>query len=493
MVTRSRRNATDKDGRVWDNEKFGTPRAHHQSPARTFSLLTSSDRPAFLMTDHQSVFGSNPNAVLGASWGQAPASHQQGNQANHWNQAASSGSNSLYDDGSDDSFDDDDDEDDDYAPLQMTSWGTQTTDKEGTTQINIGWDSLIDPNIKIKPGGIGSGNLHRRGANYKPVDEEYILNQRLNKQSIPGSGKKKKKGKKSKGPGAPTPPRSAPPSTKASRPPPTQPRSTFQSRPPPQGAGAWGSGQLVDKPFWEMQAPSKPEFTPPANDWQAPSAGSLASKYAPKPSAASAPAPAPAPGAPQPVQPQPPQQWQQWQQQQQQPQQQPQQQWQQYSADTSSSLQSKWATASAPTTPPSSSSQAVPPPPAASGSAASKYAPSSAASKYAPQNLGGSADSIYAPPKPTTAPATAPAPAPPKERKLLFKFMIELVPGISAPLPVYDTSNYLELVDEFAQNHNLHIQDQARHAFASKIAALVDQQMQRRAAAASSSSPQQHQ
>ncbi|KAI9483430.1 MAG: hypothetical protein EXX96DRAFT_648169 [Benjaminiella poitrasii] len=45
------------------------------------------------------------------------------------------------------------------------------------------WDDLVDPSFKLKGGGIGSGNLHRRGRNYKPVSEATILNQR--QQNMP--------------------------------------------------------------------------------------------------------------------------------------------------------------------------------------------------------------------------------------------------------------------------------------------------------------------
>ncbi|KAI8885011.1 hypothetical protein K501DRAFT_137026, partial [Backusella circina FSU 941] len=35
----------------------------------------------------------------------------------------------------------------------------------------ISWNDLKDPNIQMKPGGIGLGNLHRTGNNFKPHSE----------------------------------------------------------------------------------------------------------------------------------------------------------------------------------------------------------------------------------------------------------------------------------------------------------------------------------
>ncbi|KAI9314041.1 hypothetical protein BX666DRAFT_1969666 [Dichotomocladium elegans] len=40
------------------------------------------------------------------------------------------------------------------------------------------WHTLIDHNFKDRNDGLGSGNLHRAGTNFKPVDEEAILRQR---------------------------------------------------------------------------------------------------------------------------------------------------------------------------------------------------------------------------------------------------------------------------------------------------------------------------
>ncbi|KAI9496247.1 hypothetical protein BDB00DRAFT_809625, partial [Zychaea mexicana] len=100
----------------------------------------------------------------------------------------------------------DEEESDDDAPLAISSWGEQTTTKEGTTEYNVsaeGWAALIDPNFKLGPGGLGSGNLHRKGGNYRPVDEEYILNHRLKKGGPMPGGKKKKRSKK---PNSSTPP-----------------------------------------------------------------------------------------------------------------------------------------------------------------------------------------------------------------------------------------------------------------------------------------------
>lgn len=65
--------------------------------------------------------------------------------------------------------------DDEYGPLAST-WGDQA--KDTNADVIEAWRSLADPNAKLGPKGLGSGGLHRRGKNYKPVDEEVILKQR---------------------------------------------------------------------------------------------------------------------------------------------------------------------------------------------------------------------------------------------------------------------------------------------------------------------------
>ncbi|GAA5800084.1 hypothetical protein HPULCUR_005506 [Helicostylum pulchrum] len=71
------------------------------------------------------------------------------------------------------------DSEDEYGPID-SSWGLQTSNPT-TPNESKGWDSLIDPNIKVGPNGLGAGDLHRKGRNFKPIEEEYILAQRLNK------------------------------------------------------------------------------------------------------------------------------------------------------------------------------------------------------------------------------------------------------------------------------------------------------------------------
>ncbi|CAO3619799.1 unnamed protein product [Cunninghamella echinulata] len=74
--------------------------------------------------------------------------------------------------------------DNEYAPISLAAWGDQqkkTKDNGDDDKDKVAdWHSLANPSLKVKSGGIGSGGLHRRGPNYKPVDEEYILQQRLN-------------------------------------------------------------------------------------------------------------------------------------------------------------------------------------------------------------------------------------------------------------------------------------------------------------------------
>lgn len=75
--------------------------------------------------------------------------------------------------------------DDEYAPIEATTWGSQTplqADNQSEVAIEAkGWDSLLDPSVKEGPNNLGSGNLHRKGTNFKPIGEDLILAQRLNK------------------------------------------------------------------------------------------------------------------------------------------------------------------------------------------------------------------------------------------------------------------------------------------------------------------------
>ncbi|OBZ90102.1 hypothetical protein A0J61_01871, partial [Choanephora cucurbitarum] len=281
---------------------------------------------------------------------------------------------------SDDEYYSDDSE---YAPIEATAWGSQSIAADGTTNVNLtvqGWESLIDPNIKVKDGGIGSGQLHRQGRNFQPIDEQMIIDRRLGKPVASTSGKKKR-GKK--GPRPMGHPSSAPPGGKK-KPfaAPLKPVSSSAYRAREAiTTGPWASAELASTPFWES----------PANRTNS---GTSASKYA-TPSA-----PSSAPVTPS----RPPQQQSQWHQieqqeqqqsqyrnQQQQQQQRPQQQQQQsqWSAPAPAQ-QSQW---SAPA--PAQQSQWAPPaqqhPPAPAvppqstgfgGTGASKYA-STAQSKWA--------------------------------------------------------------------------------------------------------------
>ncbi|KAJ8654846.1 hypothetical protein O0I10_009411 [Lichtheimia ornata] len=347
-----------------------------------------------------------------------------------------------YDDDDLSSYDDSEEED---MPLQISSWGTQKVNDSGTTEVNLtmeGWKSLIDPNAKIGPNGIGTGNLHRRGANFKPVDEENILNHRLKKGPIqpkaPGSKKKKKK--------APTPRPTPPPSARGRggyggrvpRPPPST------TRPPPSGMSGtgWGSGQLAETPFWEQparaqQPPPQPQQPQPSNNWQAPSSGAAASKYATGASASKyAPQPTPPTSTGSAAS--------------------------RYATPTGSSA-SKYATPTPQLSqPPSASSSTTSFSSPATGAAASKYATGAAASKYAPQQQ-------------QQVPPTIPPPPPPAplERKPILTFNIELVPGVSAPLNVYESSDPRDVVDTFEREHHLTMTPEAKQAFATHVAAFV--------------------
>ncbi|KAI9346334.1 hypothetical protein BD770DRAFT_446725 [Pilaira anomala] len=174
-------------------------------------------------------------------------------------------------DESDDSYQTIDEDDDEYEPLSITGWGDTAVKEEEEEPAN--WNSLIDSSIKVKAGGIGSGNLHRRGGNFRPLSEEHILAQRLSKP-IPGkkSGASKSRGGKKKKAGASV--ASRPPARHSTKPPtrPPPPRATAFARKappapyvPPERArpanapvSSWSQAPLVETPFWESQKPKTP-------------------------------------------------------------------------------------------------------------------------------------------------------------------------------------------------------------------------------------------
>lgn len=349
-----------------------------------------------------------------------------------------------------------DESDDEYAPLQISGWGTQQT-QEGTTEVTVsmeGWSSLVDPTVKMKAGGIGSGQLHRKGKNFKPVDEQLILDRRLGKPlpkgGLNGEAKKKKK-KKGKG-GAPPQSKMPPPPPKPSK---TMPPTFNRNRPPIKpGASAWSSNALVETPFWE-----KPN-------------GSAASKWAdPVPAAT----PASAPPVTQPSswsqqqqqqRSQPPQQ-QQWAQPPQQPQQQqwaqpqPQQQWAQPQPQ-----QQQW-----------SHPQPQQQQPQSMWAQPQQQQPYQQAPGWPHQPLLGTNASKYATPSAQTQSfAHPPQPAisqKPDIPKLTFK--IELAPGVTANLPVYANDNPVDVVNEFEKKHHLVMSDAAKAKFAERVAMLLSQ------------------
>ncbi|KAI9251169.1 hypothetical protein EDC94DRAFT_295888 [Helicostylum pulchrum] len=331
--------------------------------------------------------------------------------------------------------------DDEYEPVNVASWGNQTVTDEGTTQIDIGWGSLVDPNVKVKAGGVGSGQLHRRGGNFKPLDEQFIINQRLGKP-IPKalSGGKKKGGKRPKGPPpARRPPPSSSSSSSSSMRPPSS--SMYRSRAPvAPGQGPWGSGELASTPFWEQPANSSVS-------------GTNASKYA-------TPAPAAAPQRQQP----PPQQYQQ------------QQQYQQYQQP-----------AAVPAAPVAPARQPEPTKPITStllGSGASKYATSAPAQQY---------QQYQQPPPPPQQrqqqqyqqPVQQPVQQPSQQQQRqpsevthrfdlpCLNFNIEMAPGINAKLSVYSDDDPVKVVDRFERDHNLIMSDEQKSRFADKVARLL--------------------
>jgi hypothetical protein len=155
--------------------------------------------------------------------------------------------------------DDDEDyetDDDSYEDIDMAAWGDNKKEE-------VGWHTLVDPSFKVKAGGIGSGDLHRRGGNFKPVSEQFILSQRL-KKGIPAtsSGTKKKKKKKSKS-STVAAPAAKPVLIAGNRNRPYVPvklTSVTQRAPiKDPNATAWGKLPLSSTPFWEEKGTKKEE------------------------------------------------------------------------------------------------------------------------------------------------------------------------------------------------------------------------------------------
>ncbi|KAI7887158.1 hypothetical protein K492DRAFT_202767 [Lichtheimia hyalospora FSU 10163] len=192
---------------------------------------------------------------------------------------------------------DSDNSDDEYGPV-MAAWGDQTQPANTSIDSNAspGWDTLLDPTFKIKSNGIGSGDLHRKGRNYKPVNEDEILRQRLKLPSTQPNNKKKRPQKASSKASSYHDSNYAKqqqqhqqqkrimqsaPSTSSSMkrsqptptpPPPPPPPPTI--RPPPKVNNAWTQQSLVSEPFWEHPPPSSGQQN---NHTSAPSSSTTAS------------------------------------------------------------------------------------------------------------------------------------------------------------------------------------------------------------------------
>ncbi|KAI9470866.1 MAG: hypothetical protein EXX96DRAFT_586009 [Benjaminiella poitrasii] len=352
-----------------------------------------------------------------------------------WKQAQLSQWNEEHSEYSDEDEYSDDDE---YAPIEATTWGSQTVGNDGVTNVSLtasGWEALIDPSVKIKANGVGSGQLHRKGNNYIPVDEAAIINRRLGKpvpKGAMGPGKKKTKGKKSKpSSGASTPKKAVlvPPSSSAHR-----FRETVTS-------GPWANAELASTPFWSQ--PSSATH------------GSGASKYATTPAVPAA-APAPRPAVAQPSFTQP--------------------------AFTQPAFTKPVAPAPAPAKPASQSLFTQ-------GSFASKYASPTPdkqpqppqqplqQQQQPPQQQQQPPQQQQQPPqqqqqpfafeKPASSNTTTTQQTPvfPRLDAPVLNFNIELTPGVNAKFSVYIDDDPLEVVNKFEKEHHLEMNDMAKQRF----------------------------
>lgn len=342
----------------------------------------------------------------------------------NWDQAQRDQWDNNYSEYSDEEGYSDEEEEDD-APLQISSWGTQTIDTHGTTNVSIpasSWASLIDPNFKVQANGIGSGQLHRKGGHYKPVDEQLIIDRRLGKP-LPkgglGGSKKKRGGGKSKKSGGPPPPRRAPlvpPSSSASR-----------ANRPAISQGAWATSNLASTPFWETANTANNTAT---NNYTPANNGIYASKYA------SAPPPKPV-SAPQPPRPAPPPQQQQ-----------------------------------APIPAPSSNTGFQG---SALGSAASKWATPQVKQQAPP------APQPVAPSPPATQPVAPPPPASVNSEPTMTSFSIipmirtrvEVGPEVYAYVEIYEGDTVEQIVEDFLEDHSLTFNKAAKRFFCRQLEELI--------------------
>lgn len=153
-------------------------------------------------------------------------------------------------------YSDDDEEyqteesDSEYETINITGWGDNAKKEEAS------WNNLIDPSVKVKAGGVGSGDLHRRGGNFKPLSEAAILAQRLSK-GVPSkkSASKPKRPKKKKPAAASQPPPAGLFAGRKNRPYVSLVRPSVPARAPIKNpsASTWGSVPLSETPFWEKK------------------------------------------------------------------------------------------------------------------------------------------------------------------------------------------------------------------------------------------------
>ncbi|KAG2181036.1 hypothetical protein INT43_008618 [Umbelopsis isabellina] len=197
----------------------------------------------------------------------------------------------------DDGFYDTEDEEWD-API-TASWGVpaaaaaapEAQDQTSETADVNGWHQIADPNAKIRADGVGAGNLHRKGKNFQPVDEQHILNQRLGKAipksktkqiavakkatkvsiqpiagnkpphvlSVPGTGKKAAKKARSSALSAAAERARAVERAAAAKQP-----AKHMANPDPHVNSVWKAGtSLADTPFWEQASSRQSIHAPP--------------------------------------------------------------------------------------------------------------------------------------------------------------------------------------------------------------------------------------
>nr|CAG8446742.1 14565_t:CDS:2 [Entrophospora candida] len=75
------------------------------------------------------------------------------------------------------------------APVGSERTSEKELDSKDIKTVAMSWHSLANPDIKEREDGLGTGQLHRQGKNFIPVDEKTLLE--IQKKKVPNKKSKK--------------------------------------------------------------------------------------------------------------------------------------------------------------------------------------------------------------------------------------------------------------------------------------------------------------